>query len=271
MKINFNISIIVFLLLIFSSCEKVIELDLADSKEAIVIEATISNNNEPFTVLISKTLPYFDSKTDNQVSGAIVRVSDENGKKKYFKEVSPGVYKLSKITAMPNSWYTIDVEYEGITYSARSYLNEPVHIEELSFSYFDGFGFFDSGYKVSCYIRDPLDIQNYYRIKYYVNGKPSNVNGEISLYTDKLFDGKSIGIGQRTVVFEKTDTLTVELQSIDKAAYEYFLTLENISGTDIIQSASPANPNSNFNNGALGYFSAYSVDRKTVSIGDYIK
>jgi len=249
----------------------VIEFNLSDSKEALVIEATITSNKEPFTVLISKTSPYFGADTDNLVSGAKVSVMAENGKKRYFTESSPGVYKLEKTIASVNVWHVITVEYDGVIYTARSFLNEAVPIVDLSFSYFDGFGFFDSGYKVTCYIRDPIGVVNYYRIKYFVNGKPYDDNGEISLYTDKLFDGKSIGIGQRTVVFDKTDTLTVELQSIDKAAYDYFVTLENISGTEIIQSASPANPNSNFNNGALGYFSAYSFERKTVLISDYLK
>ncbi len=258
-------------LIFLPSCEKVIEFDLSESKEALVIEATITNNKDPFIVLISKTLPYFAKETDNLVSGAIVSIKSESGKQRYYKETSPGVYKLEKTFAAADSWYTIDVEYEGITYSASSYLNESVPIVDLDFSYFDGFGFFDSGYKVSCYIRDPLNIANYYRLKYYVNGKPYEENGEISLYSDKLFDGKAIGIGQRAVVFKETDTLTVELQSIDKAAYDYFLTLESISGTEIIQSASPTNPNSNFSNGALGYFSAYSYERKTVLISDYLK
>jgi hypothetical protein len=140
------------------------------------------------------------------------------------------------------------------------------------FAYFlDGFGFFESGYKVNCFIRDPIEKENYYRIKYYVNGNPVDDTGEISLYTDKLFNGKVVGLGQRSLVFSEDDTLTVELQTIDKATYEYFSTLESISGSVLEQSASPANPISNFNNGALGYFSAYSFDRKTLILKDILK
>jgi hypothetical protein len=149
-------------------------------------------------------------------------------------------------------------------------LNDAVPIIELGFSYFDGLGFFGNGYQVHCYIRDPVDQENYYRLKYYVNGKILNDYGEITLYSDKLFNGKEIGLGQRTLVFQETDTLTVELQSIDKAAYDYFSTLENITFADWQQSVSPANPVSNFSNGALGYFSAYSFDRRTLILKDYI-
>jgi len=257
--------------LVFSSCEKVIEFDLADSKSIIVIEATITSNREPFTVLVSKTSPYFGTASSELVSGATVSVRIENGKPRYFKELSPGIYRLEKTFAQANYWYIIDVEYNGVTYSARSFLNEPVPIADFSLSHFDGFGIFDSGYKVNCFIRDPVGIENYYRIKIYVNGLPIVDEGEINLYSDKLFDGKLIGLVQRSAVFKETDSILVELQAIDKATYDYFSTLESISGIEIIQSASPANPISNFNNGALGYFSAYSYDRKPLIVADFIK
>jgi hypothetical protein len=248
----------------------VIEFDLSESKEVIVIEASITGNRGPFTVLISKTSPYFGVKTNNLVSGAKVSVRAEKGSPKYFTEISPGVYKLEKTIAMPGYWYVIDVECDGIHYTARSFLNEPVPIIDLTLSYFDGFGFFESGYKINCFLRDLAEKENFYRIKYNVNGKPIDNTGEISLYSDKLFDGKVVGLGQRSVVFSEEDTLMVELQTIDKATYDYFTTLESISGNVLEQSASPANPISNFNNGALGYFSAYSFDRRVLIIKDYL-
>lgn len=265
------ISVLVLVFFIFSACEKVIEFDLSESEEAFVIEANITNNKLPFTVLVSKTSPYFGAKSNNPVSGAIVSVRAEKGKAKYFDEIEPGVYQLRGTIATAGHWYIVDVEYDGVTYSAKSFMNEEVSISDLSFSYFDGFGFFDSGYKVSTYIRDPAGRENYYRLKYYVNGRIADDRGEIALYSDQLFNGKDIGLSQRSQVFQETDTLTIELQSIDKAVYNYFSMLENITGGTMQQTASPANPLSNFNNGALGYFSAYTYDRKTVVIKDYIR
>lgn len=270
MNKSLSIWIIFVVGLALSACEKVIEFDLSGSKATIVIEATITSNKDPFTVLVSKTSPYFGATPSDLVSGAKVSVRAENGNPKYFTESSPGVYKMEKTLAMANYWYIIDVEYEGITYSARSYLNELVPISDFSFSYFNGFGFFDSGYKVNCFIKDPAGIENYYRIKLSVNGKAVAEEGKINLYSDKLFDGKLIGLVQHSDVFKETDTITIELQAIDKAAYDYFSTLESISGIEMIQSASPANPISNFDNGALGYFSAYSFDRKTLVVKDYL-
>lgn len=266
-----NITSIVFLFVLFSSCEKVIDYDLDSSNPAIVIEATLTDSKEPFSVLVTKTSPYFGSSESTQVTGAKVSVKADNGKPRYFTEVSPGNYQLGKVFVMPRVWYNVYIEYEGVTYSARSYLNEFVPMVDCTLTYFDGLGFFDSGYKINCFIKDPPNVENYYRLKMYVNGRVVNNDGEMDVYSDRLFDGKMIGLVQNSsVVFDKNDTVLVEVQAIDKAAYNYFSTLESISGLEIIESASPSNPISNFNNGALGYFSAYSFDRRSVIIANYI-
>jgi len=244
---------------------------LEESNSAIVIEANLTNKKIPVTVLVSKTSSYFGSETGFPVSGAKVSLKVENGNPKYLNEVEPGVYLLEKSNAQTGYWYSVNVVYEGVTYTARSFLNKSVPILDLDFSYFDGFGVFDSGYLANCYIRDPAETENYYRIKYYVNGEPVNEQDGITLFSDKLFNGNEIGLSHRSFVFLKTDTLTVELQSIDKAAYDYFSTLESISGPSWQQNAAPANPTSNFSNGALGYFSAYSYEQKTVLVKDYLK
>lgn len=271
MRIFFKILLVVLLSSILASCEKVIHLELAGSAEVIVIEAKLTDEKQTIQILVSKTSPYFSSGAGNPVSGAVVSIRPDGGKPHYLVETEPGVYSLDKVRANPGFWYVVDVEYDSVTYSARSFMNDPVPIGDLGFAYFDGMGFFENGYTVTCYIRDPGDTENYYRLKYFVNGQPIDDKGEISIYSDKLFNGKDIGIGQRMLVFQKTDTLTVELQAIDKAAYDYFSTLENITAGNWQQSAAPANPISNFNNGALGYFSAYSVSRKTVYVKDYLK
>lgn len=260
-----------FILFALSACEKVIEIDLNSAKEAIVIEATMSNNKQPFRVLVSKTTPYFGTKKSNPVSGAKVSVKSDRGKLKNFVEISPGIYELSKVLALPGYWYVMNVEYEGITYSARSFMNETVPIAEVGLVYFNGYGVLDSGYKLNTYIVDPVNTENYYRIKYLINGKANTDPQGTSVYSDQLFNGKDIGLTQRSIVFKETDTVSIELQSIDKAAYNYFSTLENISGNDLQQSASPANPISNFSNGALGYFSAYTSDTKKVIIKDLME
>ena len=66
---------------------------------------------------------------------------------------------------------------------------------------------------------------------------------------------------------QKGDTITVELLSIYEAAYDYFNTLRDVlSSYRAATSLSPANPNTNLNNGSLGYFAAYTIDTKRIII-----
>jgi hypothetical protein len=258
------------MLVVLAACEKVIEIDLTDSKEVIVIEATITNIKNPIQVFVSKTAPYLGTKTASPVSGATVSIRTEKGKPFYFVETLPGEYVYPNNSLESGQWYICEVEYNGITYTARSYMNNKVPIGDVKFTHFDGLGFYESGYKVVCFIKDPEKTVNYYRLRYFINGDLVDDHGDLSVFSDKLFNGKIVGLNQGSFVFQKTDTLVVEIQSIDKAAYNYFFTLKSISGFETFQSASPANPISNFNHGALGYFSAYTYERRKMIIQDYL-
>ena len=86
------------------------------------------------------------------------------------------------------------------------------------------------------------------------------------MYTDKLTNGNEmeerIRAGRNVAV---GDTITVELLSIDRATYDYFNTLRDVLSSDRSPtSLSPTNPNTNLSNGSLGYFSAYTIDVKTI-------
>ena len=264
------IAFLFILLTVITACEKVIDIDLSDSQEVIVIEASITNAKNPIKVLVSKTSPFLGTKTAIPVSGATVSIRTAKGKPNYFVETMPGEYLHTNNSVVPGQWYICEVQYNGITYTARSYMNEKVPIGDVKFTHFDGLGFFDSGYKVVCFIKDPEKVINFYRLRYFTNGDPVDDKGDLSVFSDKLFNGKMVGLNQGSFVFQKTDTLIVEIQSIDKAAYDYFSTLKSISGFETFQSASPANPISNFNNGALGYFSAYTYERRKMIIQDYL-
>jgi hypothetical protein len=62
------------------------------------------------------------------------------------------------------------------------------------------------------------------------------------------------------------DTLEVKMYCVDKNIYNYFFSLGQITGNNSFNSASPANPNSNLSNGALGYFSAHTVARQKLLV-----
>ena len=60
------------------------------------------------------------------------------------------------------------------------------------------------------------------------------------------------------------DELTIELQSVDEAIYRFWYTMKSGGGAGNSNTAAPANPLTNLQGGALGYFSAHAIDRRKV-------
>jgi len=62
------------------------------------------------------------------------------------------------------------------------------------------------------------------------------------------------------------DAIHVEMQCIDQNVYTFYSALLQLSGGGPGGGITPANPPSNISNGALGYFSAHTVRKKSVVI-----
>jgi hypothetical protein len=109
---------------------------------------------------------------------------------------------------------------------------------------------------------DPEDEVNYYRFVEYVNGKVT-----ISYVENDKFNNGKDNKSFLTCVdrkLSKGDTLTVEMQSISKAVYDYFYAFSTMN--DLVQGTNTTNPISNISGANLGYFSAHTVHRRSVVV-----
>ena len=242
---------------VFSSCQEVIEIELNSKDAAIVIEGNITDQAGPYTVLISKSVNFSDPNVFPGVSGAFVVISDNAGNADTLVETSAGVYAASTIPGVPGRTYTIRVVAEGKTYTAQSTMPNAITLDSLVVEESGGFG----GAYIIPQWQDPVGIGNRYRCIEYVN----NERVGAFLYDDAFSDG--LVNGQPLLNFETEletgDTVRVEFQCIDAANYLYFYSMDQTANN---QTAAPANPESNFDNGALGYFNAHTVSIRSVII-----
>ena len=148
---------------------------------------------------------------------------------------------------------------EGQTYQASSTMPEAVPINRIYFKK----SVFENKLYPTIDFNDPESIDNYYRLIYFINGVQQD---DINVLDDEIYKGKTVSY---SIMPEDTDNdlktgdkVTIGLESIDKGVYEYFRIAGNQSG----QSASPANPTSNIDNGALGYFNACSYVSSSVIV-----
>jgi len=262
----------VLILFIFYSCEKVIDIDLKNSEPKIVIDGTITDQPGPYTVKISKTGDYYKPGTFPAVAGAEVTISDNAGNSEILSEVTEGFYQTSTIQGVPGRTYSLKVIAEGKEYTAVSTMPEAIEIDSLTYKYQPGGSFgpdATEGYKLYIHFTDPAGIENYCRFKVYKNGQ---LTKGYYLYDDKYTNGNSYDYNdfEDDAILQLNDTAIVELLTLDKSTYDYYSTLSNVltegdTGPPMMMTT-PANPNSNLSNGALGYFGAFTVRSDSIVI-----
>lgn len=252
-----------------SGCQKVVSIDLNQASPHVVIEGVVTDQQGPYSVKVSLTGDYFEPTLYfPPVSGALVILTDNRGQRDTLKEATSGTYLSTKLQGIVGRTYSLSVISSGREYDGVSSMPTKVFIDSLYAiprRSFDG----DRGYDIYVMFRDPPEPGNYYRI----NARSSalipadSIDGRrYRLFTDKLTNGNEmserIRAGRNV---NPGDTITVELLSIDNASYDYFHTLQDILSSDrSATSLSPANPNTNLSNGPLGYFSAFTVDTKSI-------
>jgi Domain of unknown function (DUF4249) len=251
--------------LFIASCEKVIEIDLNTSAPKIVIQGRVTDQTEPFQVTIYKTVNFDQPNDYPAVTGASVRISD--GTQTFeLLEIEPGVYQTPTAQAgQPGRTYTLRVAAEGQVFEAQSAMPMLVAFEKLQ----QENGVMPGGgiaRQVVPVFTDPLGFGNYYRFVQWTNGQrwPN-----IFVLDDRNSDGLRITrpLFAPTGDLENAvgDTVVVEMQTIDRLVYKYFYALD-ASGGNGPNASVPGNPDNNFSGGALGYFSACTVQKRQMVI-----
>ena len=250
-----------------SSCRQEINVDLNESPPHIVIEGIVTDQPGPYTVTISRTTNFFEPVLSYPpVTNAAVTISDETGNEDTLKEMEEGDYRTSTLQGIPGRSYLLTVRSQGMTYNGVSTIPNRVTIDSFTaqpFEFLNG----DPGFILTVTFDDPPETKDYYRLVLHINSLPPDSvdGGSYLLYDDELTNGTTMSEEIRiwNDIFAG-DTVTVDLLHIDKATYDYFRTLAGIVTGGINAPASPANPNTNLDNSALGYFAAYTIDTRKI-------
>lgn len=261
------------------SCEDVIEMNLKNSPPQVVVEAVLTDDSLHCKTVLFKSEDFYKSAEYKLISGAKIKVTDDKLNEYILQENADGSYSSNEITGTPNTAYSIQIELDNKVYKALSRMPAKVILDSLESVWNENPH--GKGYNILVNFKDPEGEKNYYRFKIYINGLISNKdNGnEILVWDDKVFDGKNVSLPVKHggSFFNTGDTIRIDMYSIDEKVYNYFLTLKSaiargssitFIGKNMMEgSSAPANPNSNIDNGALGYFGAVAVSSKTIIVG----
>jgi hypothetical protein len=259
---------IAFFTVLVSSCEKVIHLDLNEAEKKYVIEATVTDQPGSAQVLLSQTKNFDDNNQFVGVSGALITVKEEGGSLTTFTEISPGRYEAPSLAGISGKSYDLNVNVAGNVFTATSTMPAKVNLDSIYTT--DEPIFTDTRKIINVVFQDPPGRGNNYRFIQYVNGlKEKQLFVENDDYTDgrlnitKLYyfaDDKS-----DSTIIKSGDSLRADMLCIDPNVYEYWYSLERNTNGDN-NNTTPANPVTNIHGGALGYFSAHTLQTRRMMV-----
>lgn len=248
-----------------TSCVKEIELELNDSEPKLVVEALVTDNIEPFKVKLTLLSPFFDQSGEKYVTNAQVYIYDDLGNWDTLTYTQNGVYATPiNQQGVPGRTYTMIAVYNGVEYTATETMQPKSYIDTVSYIYNEGSAFIDEGYNVILNFQEDGSYTNYYRFSFYKNDTLQTDPFKYFVVDDVPVQGNYIA-AQVPYNYQPGDSARVILQNITS---KYYLYLTAIS-TQIQSSGGPfdpipANPPTNINNGALGFFAVVAKDEMTI-------
>ncbi len=263
--------------------EKEISWELDDYADILVVEGNITNEFRQQTIFLTKTSPYFDTLAPKTISGAGVVVRE--GSNIYlFTESSThkGLY-LSDLPFSGESFKTYELEVtlqeplNGVTdYSAISKMPEGINLDTIQCEIYEmpDLGFEEDEedkdttiLSIAFFGKEPDDPNNYYVARIFQNKTCWNGNvKEIYLYNDDNNNGSNLDYFIVNENVGSEDTITLEIQSVEKKYYDFVSGIQLIdqSGDAYSMTGPPANAIGNISGGkALGFFCATYVSRAT--------
>jgi Domain of unknown function (DUF4249) len=251
-------------LLVFTSCEKIIELDLNENQSKIVIVGNITNEAGPYFVKITKSSVLSNQGENPTIDNAKVTISDNQGTTETLVSIGNGTYQTKNIRGTIGRTYTLSATIGTDTYTAQSTMPELVKLDSVKVidSSFGG----EVSYDFVPIYTDPSVKGNIYRFIFFVNNKLVKShfilddliqNGTVNTRTLLNIDDLEVKTG---------DVVKLQMQHVDNKVGLYYTTLVQIADLGIGGGTTPSNAPNNISNGALGIFSAHTVQEKSIVI-----
>lgn len=244
--------------LLFLSCDKVVELDLESGDPKIVIDAEIiwvkgtSGNQQ--SIKITRMAPYY-SPTTPKVSGAQVRVENSKGDVFTFNESEPGIYVCTNFVPAIDMEYKLFVNVDGQTLTATEKLIAVPPVEKVDQEFMPDITGEDL-IVVSFYYKDPANQANYYLTDY---KSKLAAFPEYTSTSDEFVNGNEIVEKFSDADLKPGIVLDITHRGVSKNFYNYMNLILEVTNSNPF-AATPGNIRGNIvnttnaNNFALGYF-----------------
>jgi len=266
------IGLVVVATIAWQSCTEKIDIKLSSTNTRCVIYGEITTDTTAHKVRITKSADYFINEPPEPISGATISITDGSSTFPLAESVSePGNYYTdSDVYGVPGNTYTLNVSNVDLlgdgnllSYTAYSELKPVSAIDDIVIQFNSDYDFWE----IRLWATDPAETEDYYLFKAYINGVLySDSLNNLSITDDKFFNGNNANGSPVIRVVEEDsikvdDIISLDICGISKDYYNFIIEAQTMTGTQVpMFSGPPANVRTNINNGALGYFAAYSIN-----------
>ncbi|HEU0135911.1 MAG TPA: DUF4249 family protein, partial [Flavobacterium sp.] len=223
-----NIFYVLLTLLLLSSCEEVVDVDLDTAPPRLVVDATIKwekgtiGNDQ--TIILTTTTPYFSNEIP-VVSNATVFITGPDGSVYDFIEFpDSGMYACSNFVPIINGDYELTVITGGHTYTAQEMLKPVPDIEEIVQN--NEGGFTGEDIEIKIFYTDDGTTNDYYLSRF----QPEYAAiPDFEVIEDRFFQGNQIFSLFSEDDLEAGQTLDYQLSGISQRYYNYMNILISIA------------------------------------------
>jgi len=273
--------ILITVLLLASACTEKIDIELDSTYARLVVEGAVTTDSINHYVLLSVTSNYFSNRPSPKVQDAIVELTFGNETMQLIENGTiPGRYETpSAFRGVIGTTYELDISQLDVNqdgeeeqYHASSTMTGGAELEKIELKYYPTS--FVSGYTVFMYLYHAEEIREWFGFKLTKNSDIlTDSLYKYSVLSDEIFDsgylpGLPVGFLSDDDPREALlpgDTLTFELNCIEEAYFNFVGDAQTeIAGYYPLFSGPPSNVVSNIDNGAMGIFAAYSIQRISV-------
>lgn len=217
---------VLMILILFSGCEEVVEIDLHESERRLVVDAAILiEKDNPATsqfIKLTTTAPFFDEQVP-PAQGAEVTIVSDSGNEYEFTEIEPGYYKNDNFRPGFNTTYTLIINYQNQTYTASESLVPVPDLEEIQQN--NNGGLEGESIELRGYYTDPAGERNFYLFRFLEE------NLTLQIYDDEFTDGSRTFAYFSSDDLNRGDVVRFEIQGISRRFYEFMYLLRSQSGT----------------------------------------
>lgn len=231
-NINSKLGVLLIIIGLLNSCTDVIDVNVPNGGARLVVDASINwqkgTSGETQTINLRESTAFFDNNPDVPVTGASVTVTKENdGSIFVFADQNNGSYTATDFVPELNASYTLEILYNGNSYTATETLIPAPDINRIEQTIEGSEG--DKDIQLQVFFDDPGDVENYYLGEF----TPSNLPlPSLQVISDELTDGNENYFENNNENYDAGVTVGINVYGISQQYYDYLNILIQQSGSD---------------------------------------